>query len=992
MKRVHGGGAVKSFKCFTLSFTDLALTVLIVCCGGGQTALPPITVEVTPSTAMLQPGSTAQFSATVTDDSANKGVTWSVSCSTAPCGSVSPTTTSSGAATTYTAPTIQQGSLKVTVTATSVADTSKSGSGSITVTMPNLAVTVMPGSSTVQPGAATRFTAIVTNDPANKGVTWSISCGAASCGTVSPSASLSGAAVTYSAPSTPTAGDLFVSLVATSVTNTAATAGASITVPGINVSVMPGSATVQPGATAKFIVTVTGDPANKGVTWSVSCPAACGTVSPGTTASGGTVTYTAPTTQPAGDLSVVLIATSITNTAATATANITVPGLDVSVTPDSATVQTGTTAQFAASVTNDAANKGVTWTVSCSQAPCGSVSPTSTATGVSTTYTAPSSPPTSDLSVTITATSVTNTASSSSANVTVPAITVSPVTPAGVLLPVNLTQQFSASINNDPSNAEVTWTLTQTGTACSPSCGGVSPSITANGSPTTYTAPAAVPASPTVTFSATSVADPTKSVSATITVSAGTVKLVPNILNLGRVLVGQTSSQTATLTNTGNAALSITGITIAGADPSVYSESNTCGASVAATSSCTITATFKPGGLGTVTADVAVADNSKDTPQQISLSGIGYSKNPDVNAVAGSISAGPSAEAAPRPSGSRDVGTHIVDLIDSSRDDPYLAAGTKRELLVRFWYPATLNEACKPAAYTPAEVWSYFSELVGASLPEVQTNSCEDAPVADGAHPIVVFTPGYTATFTDYTFLFEDLASRGYLVASVDHTYEATAVEFPDGRFVKSVFGSHLGNTLEGDDQALSFATSVRLQDLKFVVNELERLNVQAASPFAGKLDLSRIAVAGHSMGGATAFLAAEQDPRFRAGIVMDGFVPDDSIKATQTPVLILAAGRQTWSEDECRVWSNLQGPRLAVNLQGAEHVTLSDAVWIARDAVHTGTMGPDKTVAAVRDYIAAFLDANLRGNSMGPLLMGPSSDYPDAVVTTQGTSLCGRR
>ena len=46
--------------------------------------------------------------------------------------------------------------------------------------------------------------------------------------------------------------------------------------------------------------------------------------------------------------------------------------------------------------------------------------------------------------------------------------------------------------------------------------------------------------------------------------------------------------------------------------------------------------------------------------------------------------------------------------------------------------------------------------------------------------------------------------------------------------------------------------------------------------------------------------------------------------------------------------------------------------------------MGPEKTIAAVRDYIAAFLDANLRGRPLTPLLTGPSSEYPDVVVTPE--------
>ena len=630
--------------------------------------------------------------------------------------------------------------------------------------------------------------------------------------------------------------------------------------------------------------------------------------------------------------------------------------------------------------------------MSCSAAPCGTVSPSATASGVATTYTAPSTPPSADLMVTITATSVTNTSASAFAFVTVPAITVS-AAPGGALLPLNIAQQFTGTVSNDPANKGVTWTLTQGGTACSAVCGTISSTSSASGTPITYTAPATVPATPTVTLTATSATDTTKSADATITVTSGTVKLVSSVLDFGRVLVNSSSSpQTTTLTNTGNSTLSVTGLAIAGTNPGDFSETNNCGTSVVAGQSCDITVTFKPRALGTRSAIIHITDNSPDSPQQISLSGIGFTRRDSLKGLAvQSALAQNSTAAVPFPEGPGKVGTRVLDLVDSGRNDPYLASGAKRELLVRFWYPASLSEDCKPAEYTSPKVWNYFSRLVGVVLPEVVTNSCLDAPLTEGAHPIVVFTPGYTATFTDYTFIFEDLASRGYIVASVDHTYEATAVELPGGRLVASVFGSHLGGKLKGDDQALSFATSVRLEDLKFVVNELQRLNVQVNSPFAGKLDMSRVAVAGHSMGGATAFLAVEQEPRFKAGVVIDGFVPHALIHATQTPVLILGMGRETWTDDECRLWDSLRGPRQAVNLQGAEHVTPSDAVWLAKYAINTGTAGPEKTVAAIRDYIAAFLDSNLRDRPMDVLLTGMSSGYPDAQVITQEQSLCGR-
>jgi hypothetical protein len=77
------------------------------------------------------------------------------------------------------------------------------------------------------------------------------------------------------------------------------------------------------------------------------------------------------------------------------------------------------------------------------------------------------------------------------------------------------------------------------------------------------------------------------------------------------------------------------------------------------------------------------------------------------------------------------------------------------------------------------------------------------------------------------------------------------------------------------------------------------------------------------------------------------------------------------------------------VSLQGTEHVALSDWIWLTTDAVRTGPMGPQKTMSAVRDYVAAFLDANLRGEPADPLLNGPSSIYPNAEITTQSQALC---
>jgi hypothetical protein len=199
-----------------------------------QSAAPPptpIAVSLSPATASVQVTQPASFTATVMNDSANKGVTWTISgsgCSGATCGTVSPNSSTSGMPVVYTAPAaIPSGT--VTLTATAVSDSTKSASAAITITAgPAIAVSVSPTTASVATGGATAsFTATLQNDAQNKGVTWTLSgtaCTGAACGTVTPTSSASGAAVTYTSPAN--AGT--VTLTATSVSNNAVSATATI--------------------------------------------------------------------------------------------------------------------------------------------------------------------------------------------------------------------------------------------------------------------------------------------------------------------------------------------------------------------------------------------------------------------------------------------------------------------------------------------------------------------------------------------------------------------------------------------------------------------------------------------------------------------------------------------------------------------------------------------------------------------------------------------
>ena len=112
-----------------LTVTFLASTT--GCGGGSSSPPPPITISVAPQTATVVVANTAQVIGIVSNDPSNAGVSWTVSCSAAQCGEISPPTTGSGMPAIYTAPATMPANSNVTVVGTAVADKSKSASATL---------------------------------------------------------------------------------------------------------------------------------------------------------------------------------------------------------------------------------------------------------------------------------------------------------------------------------------------------------------------------------------------------------------------------------------------------------------------------------------------------------------------------------------------------------------------------------------------------------------------------------------------------------------------------------------------------------------------------------------------------------------------------------------------------------------------------------------------------------------------------------------------
>ena len=109
--------------------------------------------------------------------------------------------------------------------------------------------------------------------------------------------------------------------------------------------------------------------------------------------------------------------------------------------------------------------------------------------------------------------------------------------------------------------------------------------------------------------------------------AAPTATLTPTTLTFAGTTVGSTTAaQIVTLKNTSAATtLTITsgGITITGTGATSYIKTTTCGTTLAAGASCTVSVSFKPATTGSLPATLSVADNATGSPQKVTLSGTG---------------------------------------------------------------------------------------------------------------------------------------------------------------------------------------------------------------------------------------------------------------------------------------------------------------------------------------------------------------------------------
>lgn len=369
----------------------------------------------------------------------------------------------------------------------------------------------------------------------------------------------------------------------------------------------------------------------------------------------------------------------------------------------------------------------------------------------------------------------------------------------------------------------------------------------------------------------------------------------------------------------------------------------------------------------------------------------------------------------PEPQGIYAVGTETFELTDHVRLETYTAEpNDHRKVMVTIWYPAVKPADQKPAHFlspagTPESAKRFlqaFSDALGLPgfaleyLKDIRGNSYEQAEMADSEtpFPIVLISHGMGTTRMLHASQAENLASHGYVVAAIDHTYGTTSTVFPDGQ----VTGFQA--ELDGDG---FLETGARLGeewagDAELLIRNLEQWNQgKESSRYKGMLDLENIGAMGHSFGGATAYHLTATYDFIKAGINMDGtnFDRFDEGHAMTKPFLFMESGafksfvqseppsgpegeklKAVVTNEKALIAGALQQEGRLIYIEGSEHYNFTDLQLyspLASWAGITGSIKGARGAEIVNAYVLDFFDTYLKGKPSELLNRSPAA-YPE--------------
>ncbi len=362
-----------------------------------------------------------------------------------------------------------------------------------------------------------------------------------------------------------------------------------------------------------------------------------------------------------------------------------------------------------------------------------------------------------------------------------------------------------------------------------------------------------------------------------------------------------------------------------------------------------------------------------------------------------------------KPTGPHAVGTVSRYWIDSSRRRDWTAGSPyPRELMVQIWYPAEPQTGTGKAPYHPnieyliAELARTFGlpRMMLSNFNYVRSDSLASAQLsmARRHYPVLLFSHGFNGYRFQNTFQVEELASHGYIVIGIDHSYVSTGTVFPDGRVAAAHRLDHF--TKKG----LKPVLDEWVADARFALDQLSRINADdPEGMFTGRLDLTEVGYFGHSFGGAAAAQTLSVDSRLKAGINMDGFPFGNAyLRGVKQPFMHLQSDRsvadvsegelasmhmtrqklQGYADEWNRRMSKICKTGLIIKIKGTKHFDFTDCpLWtpLASWMNLTGKITPNRVHCIINEYTLAFFNKYLKGKESS-LLIRPSPKYPEIV------------
>jgi len=357
----------------------------------------------------------------------------------------------------------------------------------------------------------------------------------------------------------------------------------------------------------------------------------------------------------------------------------------------------------------------------------------------------------------------------------------------------------------------------------------------------------------------------------------------------------------------------------------------------------------------------------------------------------------------PKPSGDFMVGTRTYDLTDLSRKEIYSGKDEHRRIMIQVWYPADVRATDQRAPWMAnakifAPAIATFINLPPFFLDHlalVKVPAYENSQVAksEAAFPVIIFSHGWNGFNAQNTGQALELASHGYVVAAIQHTYGAVVTVFSDGTIVPNN-----PNALPSDENDPNYeAVAQKLVnqwagDISFTLNQLSDWENDSQNPFYQQLDLNRVGIYGHSTGGGAAIQFCGIDSRCKAVLGMDPFIRPVSTEVIDNglPQPAFFMFSQQWAditESRNNVLFNQFYPEAlgalgAIVVEGTRHHDFTDLPFLSPIAAQLGLKGPlngKRMIEITNSYLLSFFDMTLK-NKTAALFNGSFTTFKEVV------------